>query len=61
MTGGEGGNNITIQINVSKGGDDQQTTGADYSGVWNKLANRVKSVVREELVNNQRPGGLLYK
>lgn len=68
MTGGQGGSvskggdTVTIQINVtSANNSDDKKTGEDSSGAWSKLANRVKAVVRDELIINQRPGGLLYK
>lgn len=67
MTGAQGstskgGDTVTIQINVTSSGDSGgKKTGDDSSGAWSKLADRVKAVVRDELIVNQRPGGLLYK
>ena len=57
------GNNVTIQINVSNAGSttSDKTTSGDDAGAWTQLADKVKAVVRNELITNQRPGGLLYK
>jgi len=61
MTGG-GGTNVTIQINVASDGSSQnKASGKDDGGMWQKMAGHIQEVVREELVSNRRPGGLLYK
>ena len=61
MSGGQGGTSVTIQINVTPGGGEDKSSASDEVGGWRKLAERVRSVVREELVVGQRPGGVLYK
>jgi len=62
MQGG-GGNNITnnITVNVSKEGASQETTSSmgESSKDDAKLANALSLAVQEELVKQQRPGGLL--
>lgn len=58
------GQQVSIQIVVNqgeKGNDEGGKASGDESGAWRKLADRVKSVVKEELTVQQRPGGLLYK
>lgn len=61
-----GGNNISIVINVSNtnnGSSETQTSDATQAGKDSsdmaKLANRIKSLVRQEIVTQSRPGGLL--
>ena len=59
-----GGNNINISINVTNNqGDTTETSnssGTDESSNMKKLANNIKSMVKQEIVNQSRPGGLLY-
>ncbi len=31
------------------------------AGMYQQMGERIKSVVREELLNQKRPGGVLYK
>lgn len=60
--GGEQTVNISIVVNNSdKGGSENSSSQGDERGVWIKVAERVKGVVREELMVQQRPGGLLYR
>lgn len=61
-----GGNNISIVINVSNtnnGSSETQTADATQAGKDStdmaKLANRIKTLVRQEIVTQSRPGGLL--
>jgi hypothetical protein len=62
MTGdGGAGNNVVISITVNKNGDDKQESQGDDAQAWNRVAQRVRGVVMEELVTQQRPGGVLYK
>ena len=60
---GSAGNNITnnITVNVSKEGASQETTSSMGEGSKDdaKLANALSLAVQEELVKQQRPGGLL--
>jgi len=61
-----GGNNISIVINVSNTNNtstetqssDATSAGKDSSDMA-KLANRIKMLVRQEIVTQSRPGGLL--
>lgn len=54
--------NINIVVNQGgAGGADQMTSAGAGSGQWEKLASSVKAVVRQELVTQTRPGGMLYK
>lgn len=58
LSGGTG-NNVTIQINVTESGDSVNASGngkQDYMS----MAERIKSVVREEMLKQKRPGGMLY-
>ena len=55
---------VTINISVTnngEGGKELQKSEGESSSDWTKLANRVKSVVREELLTQSRQGGILYK
>ena len=61
-----GGNNISIVINVSNtnnGSAEIQTADATQAGKDStdmaKLANRIKTLVRQEIITQSRPGGLL--
>lgn len=61
-----GGNNISIVINVSNtnnGSAETQTADATQAGKDStdmaKLANRIKTLVRQEIITQSRPGGLL--
>lgn len=62
----DGGNIVSIQINVNKDGSSSMnsnsgdSTSAD-AAMWNKLAQKVKDVVKDELVTQKRPGGILAK
>lgn len=58
LSGGTG-NNVTIQINVNESGDSVNASGngkQDYMS----MAERIKVVVREEMMKQKRPGGMLY-
>lgn len=56
-----GGAAVTIQINVDNKGNGSVASTGDSAGDWTKMANRVRGVVLEELTNQQRPGGALYR
>jgi tape measure domain-containing protein len=56
-----GGTAVYITINVDENGQDQETSGSGDAETWKVMASRVKGVVMEELVKQQRPGGVLYK
>ena len=62
-----GGNNVSIVINVTGSGDStsetQNGTGSDSDKSLNdsrKLANAIKTAVKNEIYNQSRPGGMLY-
>jgi hypothetical protein len=59
--GGGGDQNISISVVVNQDGSDSTSSSNDTSGAWSKVADKIKGVVREELIGQQRPGGLLYK
>lgn len=53
-------NGVVINIQVNKNSEDTKSQG-DENGAWTRVAERVRNVVMEELVVQQRPGGVLYK
>jgi tape measure domain-containing protein len=55
------GTAVYITINVDESGQAQESSGSGDAQVWNAMAVRVKGVVMEELVKQQRPGGVLYR
>jgi hypothetical protein len=58
-TNNQGG--VYISITVNKDGSDNSKSGGDDAKAWSNMANRVRGVVMEELVVQQRPGGVLYR
>jgi tape measure domain-containing protein len=52
---------VQINIVVNKDGSTEQQSAGDDATQWQRVAQRVRSVVMEELVTQQRPGGVLYK
>ena len=68
INGGEsesvGGNQISIAINVTNNSDGSSTESESNSGQdstnMKKLANNIKNMVKQEIYNQSRPGGLLY-
>jgi tape measure domain-containing protein len=67
ISGGEktatGGTSVVISIvvNEAEGGEQSSSEGDDDQQIWGRMAQRIKSVVREEMVTQARPGGILYK
>jgi hypothetical protein len=57
-TNNQGG--VYISINVANGSDSTSTEGDDAE-TWKRVAQRVKGVVLEEMVTQQRPGGVLSR
>jgi len=55
------GTNVSINIVVNKDGTSNASASGDSAQDWTSMANKVKDVVRTELVTQTRPGGLLYK
>lgn len=66
QTSNMNGNNVVISINVTNNanGTGQETTTnsglSDQTSNMKKLANNIKSMVKQEIYNQSRPGGLLY-
>ena len=52
---------VQINIVVNKDGSASETSTGDEASQWQRVAQRVRGVVMEELVVQQRPGGVLYK
>lgn len=66
MTGGVAGssvvNQVSIEINVDNAGNSSESSsGGDGAEMWKTMANKVRAVVRDELVTQARPGGALYR
>lgn len=63
VTGGATTNQGGVQINivVNKDGSASEASQGDEVDNWKRMAQRVRGVVMEEMVNQQRPGGVLYK
>lgn len=61
VTANNAGGGVYISIQVNKDGSTSDASSGDDASTWNKVAQRVKGVVMEELVVQQRPGGVLYK
>jgi len=51
---------VNISIVVNKDGSDSGSAQGDEAGAWQRVADRVKAVVREEMMAQKRPGGVLY-
>jgi hypothetical protein len=64
MSGGGGNvNNISVNVSVdNKGGTQTQTQSADNTEEYSRrLGVAISNAVKQEMLNQQRPGGLLYK
>ena len=53
-------NNVSISITVNKDGSESASAAGSDGKVWQQMAQKVRGVVMEEMVTQQRPGGLLY-
>ena len=51
------GNNVSVEVNVANNGQAQTTTKGDGAAIGKAMS----SVVVQEIIRQQRPGGLLYK
>jgi tape measure domain-containing protein len=61
MKGGMGGGqHVEINITVHEGGRESSDTKGSEAQNYRQMGERVKSVVREELAAQKRPGGMLY-
>lgn len=63
VTGGEGGGgaiNVTTNVYVTESGTSSQTTTDGDSSMANRLGEMVTQQVRTVLVNERRPGGMLW-
>lgn len=64
MGGGVGGSNVAISIIINENGGEKSDQKGDDAGAqnfWKGVADKVKGVVRQEMVEQQRPGGVLYR
>lgn len=52
---------VQINITVNRDGTSSENSLGAEANQWQRVANRVRGVVMEELVAQQRPGGVLYK
>ena len=50
---------VSISINVM--GDGTSTSSSTAQSAYTSMANQIRTIVMTEMVNQQRPGGLLYK
>jgi tape measure domain-containing protein len=63
LSGGSSGD-PTVIMNIvvnNDGTESANTSGSDDSAMWRRFATRVTTVVREELVVQKRPGGILAR
>lgn len=60
MKGGASGGNVQINININKDGGETSSAEGGDAQAYRRMGDRVKSVVREELALQKRPGGMLY-
>ena len=62
MKGGSGGgDNVQINITVHKNGSETSNETGNPDESYRRMGDRIKSVVREEMMNQARPGGMLYR
>lgn len=62
MKGGAGGgDNVQINITVHKNGSETSNETGNPDESYRRMGDRIKSVVREEMMNQARPGGMLYR
>lgn len=55
-------NNVSINITVNKDGSSStDSSGGGAEELYKRMGERIKGVVREELMNESRPGGVLYR
>lgn len=64
--GGSGGGGQIVNINIVVNNDGTESSNSEAStdsdkDVWNKLAGKVKTVVRDELLTQLRPNGILNR
>jgi len=55
-----GGQGVQINITVNQNGSESSSSTGDLAGAYRQMGERLKSVVREELAAQRRPGGMLY-
>lgn len=54
-------NNVQINITVNNDGSSTSDASGGAAELYKRMGERIKSVVREELMNESRPGGVLYR
>lgn len=59
--GGDASSNVQINIVVNQDGSEKSDASGSPDEVYKRMGERIKSVVREELMNESRPGGVLYR
>jgi tape measure domain-containing protein len=59
---GGGGDSVMINITVNNDGSSKtESSGPSTDDVYKRMGERIKAVVREELMSESRPGGVLYR
>lgn len=61
MAGGSAGQNVQINITVNDSGGSSTSATGDKTGFYRNLGEQIKGVVRDEMMKQARPGGMLYK
>lgn len=56
-----GGDQVQINITVNESGEQRSQQGGDRANAYRQMAERIRQVVREELISQARPGGMLYR
>lgn len=52
---------IVIQVNHQDGNSKESTSTSGKNDAWSQIANNVKGMVIQEITNQKKPGGVLYK
>ena len=60
MQGGSGSGNVTVSINITDNSTTSDTTASGGAKDYAAMAKIISSKVKEELINQKRPGGILY-
>lgn len=58
---GASAGNVAINITVHQNGSESSQMAGDNAAAYKVMGERIKQVVREEIIGQQRPGGILYK
>lgn len=61
VQGGGSATNVSINLTINEAdGTTKQNTSGDATGAWTAFAGKMKAMILEQMVNEKRPGGLLY-